>query len=73
MALNVPGEPDLMALFQYKEKICSLFRTRQESSLSLCVQKTLLFLKENELLQADLNDDENFYYRMWKLANAKSF
>ena len=31
------------------------------------------FLKENELLQADLNDDENFYYRMWKLANAKSF
>lgn len=31
------------------------------------------FIKENELLQADLNDDENFYYRMWKLANAKGF
>ncbi|WP_109441084.1 FMN-binding glutamate synthase family protein [Acinetobacter haemolyticus] len=31
------------------------------------------FLKENELLQDDLHDDENFYYRMWKIADAKSF
>lgn len=31
------------------------------------------FLKENELLQNDLNDEENFYYRMWKLANANTF
>ncbi|MCE1271510.1 MAG: FMN-binding glutamate synthase family protein [Acinetobacter sp.] len=31
------------------------------------------FLKENELLQNDLNDEENFYYRMWKLADANTF
>jgi glutamate synthase domain-containing protein 2 len=31
------------------------------------------FLKENELLQDDLNDDDNFYYRMWKLADANTF
>ena len=32
------------------------------------------FLKENELLQAELlNDDENFYYRMWELADAHHF
>mgnify|MGYP001603417102 CR=1 FL=1 len=31
------------------------------------------FLKENELLQNDLNDEENFYYRMWKLAYANTF
>ncbi|ENU26867.1 FMN-binding glutamate synthase family protein [Acinetobacter modestus] len=31
------------------------------------------FLKENELLKNDLNDEENFYYRMWKLADANTF
>ena len=31
------------------------------------------FLKENELLQNNLDDDENFYYRMWKLADADRF
>lgn len=31
------------------------------------------FLKENELLQNNLDDDENFYYRMWKLADANRF
>lgn len=31
------------------------------------------FLKENELLHSDLNDDENFYYRMWKMADANQF
>ncbi|AZN69223.1 FMN-binding glutamate synthase family protein [Acinetobacter haemolyticus] len=31
------------------------------------------FLKEKELLQDELHDDENFYYRMWKMADAKSF
>ncbi|RZG85726.1 FMN-binding glutamate synthase family protein [Acinetobacter venetianus] len=31
------------------------------------------FLKENELLQGNLDDDENFYYRMWKLADANQF
>lgn len=31
------------------------------------------FLKENELLQNDLKDEENFYYRMWKLADANTF
>ncbi|WHP06307.1 MULTISPECIES: FMN-binding glutamate synthase family protein [Acinetobacter] len=31
------------------------------------------FLKENELLQNNLDDDENFYYRMWKLADADQF
>lgn len=35
--------------------------------------QTHFFLKENELLQDDLHDDENFYYRMWKMADAKSF
>ena len=31
------------------------------------------FLKDNELLQGNLDDDENFYYRMWKLADANQF
>ncbi|ENX15266.1 hypothetical protein F895_01812 [Acinetobacter sp. CIP 64.2] len=31
------------------------------------------FLKENELLHSDLNDDDNFYYRMWKMADANQF
>ncbi len=31
------------------------------------------FLKENELLHSDLNDEDNFYYRMWKMADANQF
>ena len=31
------------------------------------------FLKDKELLQEDLNDDGNFYYRMWKMADAHKF
>ena len=31
------------------------------------------WLKPNELLQEQLNDQENFYYRMWQLANAEQF
>ncbi|ENX05430.1 FMN-binding glutamate synthase family protein [Acinetobacter courvalinii] len=31
------------------------------------------FLKENELLLGDLKDEDNFYYRMWKLADPNHF
>jgi hypothetical protein len=32
------------------------------------------FLKEGELLQSELNnDDDNFYYRMWNMADANHF
>lgn len=31
------------------------------------------WLKDKELLNHELNDDDNFYYRMWKLADAKQF
>ncbi|ENX41179.1 FMN-binding glutamate synthase family protein [Acinetobacter sp. NIPH 2100] len=31
------------------------------------------FLKENELLLGDLKDEDNFYYRMWKMADATRF
>ncbi len=34
----------------------------------------IFFLKEGELLQSELNnDDDNFYYRMWNMADANHF
>ncbi|EXC93296.1 FMN-binding glutamate synthase family protein [Acinetobacter baumannii] len=36
--------------------------------------KLHFFLKEGELLQSELkNDDDNFYYRMWNMADANHF
>ena len=40
--------------------------------LKLC--SITLLLKRGELLQSELkNDDDNFYYRMWNMADANHF
>ncbi len=36
-------------------------------------QQLHFWLQPNELLQADLSDEDNFYYRMWNLANDQHF